>query len=161
MAELSSKSEIIKKLFIKYVEETIFLFLNLKRLPEKMSQNCFSCYFDHPSQRRHACLMNLRQEWIDGYFIDIIKKIEFYLVYHSYNAFKGTLLIKWNGKCCYSVWGSELIFRKPSLDRENAKSVIKIVKYIKTKYILLFSLKKLWVSVIPDHIYSEIPLFNC
>ena len=26
--------------------------------------------------------MNSRQEWIDGYFIDIIKQIEFYLVYH-------------------------------------------------------------------------------
>ena len=53
---------------------------NVKLLPEIIHSNCFGC--SHLSQSEHECLMRGKEESVDIYFDEIMKKVDFLLVNH-------------------------------------------------------------------------------
>ena len=53
------------------------VFLNVKLLPETIHTNCFRCVHDHPSHKEHDCLMMDKDESVNMYFEEIVKKKRF------------------------------------------------------------------------------------
>ena len=79
-----TKEETIKKLFDKYILETACVFIEKRILVQTMKEHCIGCYFNHPSQRHHDCIMMNQQEWIENYFDKIIEMVvlDGYFIYH-------------------------------------------------------------------------------
>ena len=63
-------------------KEIVVVMLNVKLLPEIIHTNCFGCSHDRPSQSEHECLMRGKEESVDIYFDEIMKKVDFLLVNH-------------------------------------------------------------------------------
>ena len=51
------EQEIIQKLFKRYVNENVIIFINQKHLPDLMDKRFYGCKNGRASQRDHHCLM--------------------------------------------------------------------------------------------------------
>ena len=76
------KKETIRKIFQRYYKEIVVVMLNVKLLPEIIHTKCFRCSHDRSSQSEHECLMRDKEESVDIYFDEIMKKVHFLLVNH-------------------------------------------------------------------------------
>ena len=75
------KSIIIKKLFEKYINQTVSIFLEKQIFPNIKKNNCNGCRIDHPSQKQHDCLMWPNEDWWDIYVLDALKLLDFSIIY--------------------------------------------------------------------------------
>ena len=76
--QVKTKKELIRKLF-KWDSKEIAI---VKFLPETIHTNCFGCVHDYLSQREHDSLMMDKEESVNMYFEEIVKKIDFLLINH-------------------------------------------------------------------------------
>ena len=72
--------ETIRKIFQRYWKEIVVIILKVKLLPEIIHTNCFGCSHDRSSQREHECMMKDKEESVDMYFDEMMKKVDFLLV---------------------------------------------------------------------------------
>ena len=72
--QVETKKELIRKLFELHTKEIAVVFLNVKLLSETIGTNCLVSLHDQPSQRKHNCLMMDKEESVNMYFEEIVKK---------------------------------------------------------------------------------------
>ena len=76
------KSDVIKNLYEKYVQETVLIFLQRQIFPKISKEHCFGCLYDRPSQREHDCVMLDNEQWWDTHYEKAFKLMDFYIIYH-------------------------------------------------------------------------------
>ena len=76
-----SKMECLRKLFDRYFDREVFVYMRYRNMRCTMTRNCMGCTIQDPGQRYYECIARSSIKWIECNFSEMLNKVDLYMVY--------------------------------------------------------------------------------